>query len=201
MLGGHGPWPSAPAIRGLLERLSAVDVAMQAHRRLEPLATALGHARLLATVLPAQAARLDEICGRLGPPAGSAGGATVHGDLHDGQIVVDGDRVTGLLDVDSVGPGYPIDDVANLVGHLTSLPVSAAAAARPIHAYARHLRDAWASDVDPIELDRRVAAVLLGLATGPFRVQERGWRRAVVQRLHLVEGWLPSRERTLSGAS
>jgi hypothetical protein len=46
--------------------------------------------------------------------------------------------------------------------------------------------------VDPIDLRRRVAAVVLGLATGPFRVQRDNWPSATLQRIEMAERWLTS---------
>lgn len=51
------------------------------------------------------------------PAAPSQGNALVHGDLHDRNIFVDHDRV-GLLDLDSLHLGHPVEDVGNLVAHL-----------------------------------------------------------------------------------
>jgi Phosphotransferase enzyme family len=202
LLEGRGPWPSAPDIIDVLHRLSSVDLPVPAHHRRAPLAAAHGHARMLAAVMPSQAQRIEEICGRIGPATESDGTTTVHGDLHDGQLVTDdAARVTGLLDVDGAGPGDAIDDIANLIGHLSSLTFSAGAAARTVRAYAHDLHRAFTRDLDLVELDHRIAAVVLGLATGPFRVQQRGWRREIPRRLALAEWWLPTRERTLSGAS
>lgn len=46
---------------------------------------------------------------------------TVHGDLHIGQLFVDGaSAVTGLIDVDTAGLGDPVDDRAALLGHLVA---------------------------------------------------------------------------------
>ena len=44
-----------------------------------------------------------------------------HGDFHEGQLTVtrvgEGWRPSGLLDVDTVGPGHRVDDLACLVAH------------------------------------------------------------------------------------
>ena len=53
----------------------------------------------------------------------------------------------------------------------------------------------WDSWVDPIDLRRRVAAVIIGLATGPFRVQVETWPTEVRRRLDLAERWVESADR------
>ena len=44
--------------------------------------------------------------------------------------------------------------------------------------------------VDRRDLRLRVAGVLLSLATGPFRVQEKGWRAGTIRRVDLIERWV-----------
>jgi aminoglycoside phosphotransferase (APT) family kinase protein len=153
-------------------------------------------------VLPSAAGRIGALCERIGAPHRMSDTATVHGDLHDGQLAVDGrGRITAMLDVDAVGPGERVDDLANLLGHLASLELSSRPAAGNVRTWADELHGVFAAQVDAAELDRRVAAVLLGLATGPFRVQERAWRTAVRRRLSLAERWAGRGERTLRTAS
>jgi Phosphotransferase enzyme family len=203
VLEDRGPWPSGDDVVALLDRLASVASPATARPRSSPLSAAAGHARMLAAVLPSEAGRIEQLRERIGP-AGRVGPiTTMHGDLHDGQLIVDGSgRITGLLDVDGVGPGERIDDLANLVGHLSSLTRSSPGSTRSIETYAQSLRTSFARVVDQRELDRRVAAVVLALATGPFRVQARGWREDVRRRLALAERWVArSGERTLRSAS
>lgn len=51
------------------------------------------------------------------PPAPTDAEHLVHGDVHDGNVVIDGDGI-GLLDLDSLHPGHPAEDVGNLAAHL-----------------------------------------------------------------------------------
>ena len=55
----------------------------------------------------------------------------------------------------------------------------------------RYLR-VFERTVDPADLRYRVAAVVLSLATGPYRVQEPAWEQATRDRLDLAEQWLVS---------
>jgi hypothetical protein len=207
LLEAGSSWPSAGEILAVLERLGGSSLPAAAHPRASPIAAAVGHARMLAAVLPSQAGQIEDLAARIGPAEPITAATTVHGDLHDGQLLSDENaRITGVLDVDGAGPGERVDDLANLVGHLSSLTFSAArsapGSARAINAYAQDLHRSFARVVDQRELDRRIAAVVLALATGPFRVQARAWRSGVHQRLTLVNRWLSrSGESTLRSAS
>jgi hypothetical protein len=110
----------------------------------------------------------------------------VHGDFYDGQLLCSDQRVTGLVDVDTAGPGHRIDEWATLLAHLSVLALHGSTAARRYggrvlaHAEERFAR---------LQLRPRVAAAVLGLATGPFRVQQAGWQRHTQARLRLAEQW------------
>lgn len=103
------------------------------------------------------------------------GNEPTHGDFHEGQVHVDRGRVVGLLDVDTIGPGRRADDLACLIGHLSTIQRMNAEQEAKI----RSLLAAWVpvfdQRVDPVELRLRAAAVILSLATGPFRAQEPDW--------------------------
>ncbi|NNG18240.1 phosphotransferase [Naumannella sp. ID2617S] len=103
-----------------------------------------------------------------------------HGDFHEGQIHVSGGQICGLLDVDTIGPGRRADDLACLVAHLSTVQrMNAQQAAR-----VRHLLSTWVpvfdERVDPTELRLRAAAVVISLATGPYRGQEPNWQAETV---------------------
>src|SRR5690606_16984658 len=105
----------------------------------------------------------------------------VHGDLYEAQIFVDtaapggaaaggaaasGLRLTGLLDVDSAGPGHRVDDLACLLGHMSVLPLLDPEAYRLVPGtFARWLAAADAL-VDPAALRARAAGVVLSLVAG-----------------------------------
>lgn len=92
-----------------------------------------------------------------------------HGDFHEGQLTVRRDgirwRVAGLLDVDTVGPGHRVDDLACLVAHTVALGTAGAVVA------SRWEREAGAV-VDPAALGVRTAGVLLSLAAGAVHGQD-----------------------------
>ncbi|WP_246170318.1 phosphotransferase [Pseudonocardia hierapolitana] len=144
---------------------------------------------LAATAVTGEAelARLDALATRLAQAdPGTHPDVAVHGDFYDGQLLCDEQRITGLVDVDTAGPGHRIDEWATLLAHLSVLALHGTAAAR--HYGARVLAHAE-ERFSRSELRPRVAAAVLGLATGPFRVQQAGWTRHTRARLGLAEQW------------
>jgi len=115
----------------------------------------------------------------------------VHGDFHEAQLLVDGARVTGLLDVDTFGTGARIDDLATIVGHLSTLATMHRRRAT-IERYAAQLLAVFDRLVDAAHLRVATAAVIVGLATGPFRVLEADWPAATRRRVDLARRWLAS---------
>lgn len=137
------------------------------------------HANMLAAVMPESAPLLDELAARFESyPAPSVDG-TVHGDLHEGQIIVRDRRIVGVLDVDDIGPGASIDDCANLIARLRFRAATSADRAAKLDDYASALQVAGRERHDAQRLDVHIAAALVGLATGPFRIQADGWRDTV----------------------
>ena len=125
-----------------------------------------------ATVTGAEADRAEAVAREvLDRSAGLDLGPVVptHGDFHEGQLMVErsgpGWQVHGLLDVDTVGPGHRVDDLACLVAHALAIGPAGAAVAARWEEGARHLADAEVLSV-------RTAGVLLSLAAGA--VQGRG---------------------------
>ncbi len=93
----------------------------------------------------------------------------VHGDFHGGNLLVDvsrsGQRISGLLDVDALGPGHRVDDLACFAGHL--FVFAAVNPRRPgLRAAAEHYADAFAAETHPAALYSRSAAVALTLVAG-----------------------------------
>lgn len=106
-----------------------------------------------------------------------------HGDFYEANIFVTGDVATSLIDVDSLGPGYRVDDYACLLGHMAVLPELA-----PAH-YPRldEITTAWTRHfdrhVDPVALRARVAGVIASLIVGSARPR-------ADHRLNLAAEWL-----------
>lgn len=137
---------------------------------------------IVSTALPELAPRLDWLCHQIesGLAPIPPGDEPTHGDFHEGQIHVAGGQICGLLDVDTAGPGRRADDLACLIAHLSTVQrMNAEQAAR-----VRHLLATWVpvfdERVDPTELRLRAAAVIISLATGPYRSQESNWQTETV---------------------
>lgn len=205
-LKSHQPgWPPADEYLDLVQRLRCVeleDVAPVTPRT----ADALGHAAMLSVVLPEQHLRLERLTGALADAASAASGRvgpTVHGDLYESQVIVEGGRITGLLDIDDAGPGDPLDDLATVIGHLRYREQTIAERHHrdAVRRYADGLRRGFVegtTGVDASTLDAVTAGVLVGLATGPFRIQQHNWRHEVRRTLRRAERLLAPSSRASS---
>ena len=181
--------PDGGVLVDLLDRMRVPDVGPTGSVSHGPLARAAGHAGLLAAVMPDEREHLEELVGRLRGPTGTGPVVATHGDLHEAQLLVEGSRVVGLLDVDGAGPGRRVYDLATLLGHLVALGDAVPSRRAAIDRWRGRLQPAFDRDVDPVELRRTTAAALVGLATGPFRVQAPAWRRQVRRRIASAEAW------------
>jgi hypothetical protein len=187
--------PGAEQYETVYRRLA--DVQLPGARPVAPRTKGgLHHAAMLARVLPSEATRLHRLSDRLAPAAERAAersGPTVHGDLYEGQLVTGHGRagaatITGLLDLDDAGSGDPLDDRATVIAHLLDRVVDGPFTNRQhLVEYLGGLRSAFAEQVDPVELDLVIAGSLIGLATGPFRVQRPRWKQAARRRLALAD--------------
>ena len=183
------PPPPPHAIVGLLDRLPA-ELAEHAPRR-GLLSSAEHHASVIAATVPNVRGRLEDLLDSLRSriSADPGGLSPVHGDLYEAQLLVDRGRITGLLDVDTAGAGFRIDDLANFCAHLSVL---AMVSDRPklIKRYGAELLAHAERYHPPAELRPRIAAAVVGLATGPFRVLETRWAEKTLRRLELAGEWL-----------
>jgi aminoglycoside phosphotransferase (APT) family kinase protein len=182
-------WVEPGRFRGMVQDLAACDPAGLPAVRSRILDAPI-HAAILATVLPSERLRLEHF-GALMTAALDASiqrpPKVIHGDLHEGQIVIGQGRIAGLLDIDDVGPGDPIDDVIVPVGHLRYRASVSSRNANRITALADDLLMAFASDYSRADLAIGVSAVLIGVATSPFRQQQPDWPTSVARVLDLVE--------------
>ncbi len=78
-----------------------------------------------------------------------------------------------------------------MIGHLSTLALDSAARGAILR-YRNQLLEDFASAIDLSALRLRAAAVILGLATGPFRVQESKWQQQTERRIALAEEWATS---------
>ena len=113
----------------------------------------------------------------------------VHGDLYEAQLMVNRGRITGLLDIDTAGSGFRVDDYANFCAHLSVL-AQMTDRPRQVRRFGASLL-AHAETLHPRRvLRRRIASAVLGLAAGPFRVLESNWEANTARRLDLAVQWL-----------
>lgn len=172
--------PVAPCSgENLVAVLDAMPVQLVGLKRRPPWSDAVEHyAEIVSGAMPEQAARLRWMAdlirqGLAGVPLGNE---ATHGDFHEGQVFVAGGRVSGILDVDTAGPGRRADDLACLVAHLSTVQRMNAQQAARVQDLLRSWVPVFDRRVDPVELRLRAAAVIISLATGPFRGQEPNWR-------------------------
>jgi aminoglycoside phosphotransferase len=190
-----GAAPSGEELVQMLERLPD-EVLDLPHRR--SWTDNINHyAKVIGATLPHEAARATQLADQVrSAVAGAPPDEPTHGDLYEAQLLVSGTTITGLLDVDTAGPGRRADDLACAIAHLHVLADIDAqqpgARAPHLTAVAHHWQETAERAVDPVELRNRVAGVLMSLATGPHRVQEPGWEAATTRRLDLVEQWAKS---------
>lgn len=154
------------------------------------------YAGAAAAALPARATEIRALAGAVaeavaGTPAGPL--VPVHGDFHEGNLLLSGGTVTGLLDVDALGPGHRVDDLACLIGHLAVL--SAANPGRPQLADALlDYRREFETAVEPAALYARSAGVVLTLVAGARAGHGLSRQRSAELRLETVQrllGWMP----------
>ncbi len=192
---------SGPTLRELIKTDSGVWPATTEYDRLArafasapltdaPLTSRLAdgalHARMLATVMPRSAQRLLELADRFEATAPPSPDAVIHGDLHEAQLIIDDGAIVGVLDIDEAGPGLAIDDRANVLARLAFRSTTDPGQHR-VSSYAQRLRRESSERFDLAALDLHTAAALVGLATGPFRLQSPGWADTISDLLDVAD--------------
>ncbi|OLT49416.1 hypothetical protein BJF88_02905 [Cellulosimicrobium sp. CUA-896] len=91
-----------------------------------------------------------------------------HGDFHAANVLLDatGARVETLLDVDTLGPGHRVDDLACVVAHLAVLPGLSPGDYAGTEGLVARCLAVFGEVVDPVALRSRAAGVVLSLASG-----------------------------------
>jgi hypothetical protein len=162
----------------LIMLLDSLPAAVAALPRRPPWTGAVAtYAEMIAAALPVLDPQLRWLAGQVsnslaGLPPGME---PTHGDFHEGQLFVSKGVITGVLDIDTIGPGRRADDLACMIAHLSTMqrmtPEQAAGLSRLIDLWLQ----VFDTRVDPAELRLRAAGVIVSLATGPYRGQEPNW--------------------------
>lgn len=132
---------------------------------------------------------LDRTVGAVVEAARSVGGprGTVHGDLHGGQLLTADGAVTGLLDLDDVGPGRIAHDAGTLIAYLEVQSDRSPADPTGPTSYARDVAAAYREVVGPRDLAHATAGRWLALAAAAHRAgDEPAVRRRVARAAGLV---------------
>jgi Phosphotransferase enzyme family len=204
VLRSAGAAPGPDAISSLLDQIPT-DIG-GAPRTDHPLVAARHHASTIAVVAPSLRSLVERTLDDVESTAAQRHGehllVGVHGDLYEAQLLVDGldgdpDAFSAILDLDTARPGHRIDDLANFCAHLSVLALTMPRrdAAR-INAYGSALLTHAETSFDRRDIRTRIAAYVLGLATGPFRVLEPGWKASTERRLGLARTWVESAARS-----
>lgn len=183
---------TAEALVGLLDALPPAAAALP---RRPPWTDAVGsYAEMIAAALPAAGGQLSwlvaQITGGLVPVA--PGREPTHGDFHEGQLYVSGGRVSGVLDIDTLGPGRRVDDLACLLAHLSTVQRMSPEQAIGLTRLVTLWLPVFDARVDAAELRLRAAAVVVSLATGPYRAQQPHWPAETVGMLNAAEALVRS---------
>lgn len=183
----------------LVALLDSLPVGVTALSRRPPWAEAVAaYAETIEAVLPELAPRLRRLCTEITAALAGApreGREATHGDFHEGQLFVTGGRVTGLIDVDTVGPGRRVDDLGCLLAHLSTVQRMSTEQIVSLARLVRLWLPVFDRRVDPVELRLRAAAVVVSLATGPYRGQEPAWRAETAAMVATAESLVASARR------
>ena len=147
------------------------------------------YADMIASALPAVAPQLSWLVSQIttGLAGIPPGNEPTHGDFHEGQVFVHGGTITGVVDIDTVGPGRRVDDLACLLAHLSTVQRMSKEQSIGLNRLVNLWAPVFEARVDPIELRLRAAAVVVSLATGPYRAQQPQWAVETATMLNAAE--------------
>lgn len=178
---------TAEQLLGVLDSMPAEVASLE---RRPPWSDAVAHyGEMVTSALPPLERRMVRLVAQISSGLGNVppGDEPTHGDFHEGQLHVARGRIVGMLDVDTIGPGRRADDLACLIAHLTTIQRMNEAQTERVHRLLRTWVPVFDERVDPVELRLRAAAVIVSLATGPYRAQEPGWQGETVTMVDAAE--------------
>lgn len=161
------PEPDPASLLGLLGALPRGVLAFPARR---PVAdTVRAHAESAAVELPERASEVASLADALNRSDAAAHPGPVvatHGDFHEANVFVQGGRATSVIDIETVGPGHLVDDLAGLLAHLEVLPALSPAHYERLPDLLPRWWQVFAAVTDEGTLRHRTAGVILGLLSG-----------------------------------
>ncbi|MCF2705906.1 phosphotransferase [Arcanobacterium haemolyticum] len=190
--------------RALVRALDGLPEAVTRFRRRPAWSDRAEHyAHAAATVLPQDERRCFQVAHdvfTLMDESDPGPVVPVHGDFYEANVFVDPSqpRITGLIDVDSIGPGYRVDDLACMLGHMSVLPHLAPASYPHVVDDLRVWVDQAEKLVDPVALNARCAGVVLSLVAGAKRQGSESWQEDARGRLSTAEAWIERAESWLA---
>ena len=191
VIDGDAALPSPEALESVLNALPAELMTLTPESsHLQMLDYYAGVLRCVAADEPPVLTRLAEVVeGLQSVEIQTEEAVPVHGDFHQGQLFADDGRVTAVLDIDNAGPGERSDEWATLLAHLSALALDTPGRETAL-GYADAILAHAERRVPAKQLPLRTDAALLGLATGPFRLQHPQWSERTVGVLDLAMTWL-----------
>ncbi len=175
----------------MIMMLDAMPAAVATLPRRAPWSDAVAtYAEMITVALPSLRQQLQWLVeqirtGLAGLPIGNE---PTHGDFHEGQVFVANGMISGLIDIDTIGPGRRADDLACMIAHLATVQRMNAEQAAGLSRLINLWLQVFDTRVDAIELRLRAAGVIVSLATGPYRGQEQDWEAQTVQMIETATG-------------
>lgn len=152
------------------------------------------YAHAARTAIPGQSPRIDALKKRIDEVLLTAERGPLvanHGDFYEANVFVSDGRICGLIDIDSAGPGYLIDDLACFIGHLAVLPTLDARYAHVtgfvdyyLAEFAKYLQ---MQGISVNGLYARSASVVLTLIAGARDEEDPHWENNAKARLRVAE--------------
>jgi Phosphotransferase enzyme family len=172
---------SAESLIILLDSLPSAVVSLP--RRPPWTGAVATYAEMIGAALPALDPQLRWLVAQVsgGLAALPPGREPTHGDFHEGQLFVSNGMITGVLDIDTIGPGRRADDLACMIAHLSTMQRMTAEQAAGLTRLINLWLQVFDTRVDPAELRLRAAGVIVSLATGPYRGQEPNWETETIR--------------------
>lgn len=128
------------------------------------------YASLVAIMVPEEESRLQRLVEGINSGLDKTlGNEPTHGDLHEGQLFVTGGRITGLLDIDTVGPGRRVDDLACLLAHLSTIRHMNVSQTTAVQRLLKDWTAVFEGRVDATQLRLTTAGVAVSLASNPTK--------------------------------